>query len=226
MFLIGIAGRASSNKDNRDIIQTRDEVRRFLNLRDDVVCITLLPTNKERLLDIEPGRDEVDSKLDFILEKCDGFVIPGGGDGSHFDEYIIKYAEENDKPLLAMCLGFQALCSMHAKNRDKFDMSKSIGNDSHAGAVYTYRHDLLIKEGTQLRNIIGSDRIRVNSNHHDKVDYEMNNLIINSYSDDGIIEGVEYPGKKFILGLQWHPEYLLDDENSSKVLNSFIDSIK
>ena len=54
----------------------------------------------------------------------------------------------------------------------------------------------------------------------------MNDLIVNAISvSDGIIEGVEYPGKKFILGLQWHPEYLMDD-NSYLILDSFVDAIR
>ena len=52
----------------------------------------------------------------------------------------------------------------------------------------------------------------------------MNDLVINAISEDGIIEGVEYPNKKFIIGLQWHPEYLID-ENSKKIREAFIKSI-
>jgi len=52
----------------------------------------------------------------------------------------------------------------------------------------------------------------VNSIHHDIVDFEMNTLVINAVSEDGVIEGVEYPQKRFILGVQWHPE-CLNDEN-------------
>ncbi len=222
MYLIGIVGRAYYNKDNRDIIQTRDEVRRYLNQRDDVVCITLMPSNKERMFDILEGEDTVDPKIDYILDKCDGFVVPGGSYGYHFDEYVIKYAIENDKPLLAMCLGFQTLCNMYAKERTKFDMTSKLERENHYGGVDTYKHDLIIKKDTKLRDIIGEERIRVNSNHHDMVDFEMRDLVINSYSDDGVIEGVELPNKRFILGLQWHPEYILDD-NSKKILDSFLE---
>ena len=90
MHLIGIVGKAYNNIDNDDIFQTRDELRRYLSLKDDVICITLLPTNKERMLDIEEGKDEVDTKIDYILDKCDGFVVPGGTYSYHFDEYVIK----------------------------------------------------------------------------------------------------------------------------------------
>ena len=51
MHIIGIVGRAYKNKDNQDIIQTHDAVRRMLNMYDDVVCITLLPTEDINYLD-------------------------------------------------------------------------------------------------------------------------------------------------------------------------------
>ena len=188
MHLIGIVGKAYNNIDNDDIFQTRDELRRYLSLKDDVICITLLPTNKERMLDIEEGKDEVDPKIDYILDKCDGFVVPGGTYSYHFDEYVIKYAIEHDKPLLALCLGFQLMCSMFAKNRDRFDKTDRLEGEYHHGGTDTYKHELLIENGTKLRNIIGADKIKVNSNHHDIINFEMNELIVNSYSDDGVIE--------------------------------------
>jgi gamma-glutamyl-gamma-aminobutyrate hydrolase PuuD len=221
MRLIGIVGRAYYNKDNQEIIQTHDAVRRYLNLKDDVVCITLLPTNQECLTNLEPGEDYVDPKLDYILDKCDGFIIPGGTYLYHFDEYVINYAIENDKPLLAICLGFQMLCSMFAKDRNKFEMETRHSDDSHHGRGDEYKHEIVIEEGTKLRSIIGEEKIRVNSVHNDIVDFEMNTLKITAKAPDGVIEAVEHPTKRFIVGLQWHPEYLVD-EYSLKILDSFL----
>lgn len=66
----------------------------------------------------------------------------------------------------------------------------------------------------------------VNSVHHDIVDFELNDMVkINAISDDDIVEGVEVKDKKFIMGLQWHPEYIMDD-NSCKIFNYFIKMCK
>lgn len=224
MHVIGIVGRAYYNKDNEDVIQTRDEVRRYLNKREDVVCLTLLPTDNRCLTELDPGEDKVDSKIDYLLDMCDAFVVPGGTYAYNFDEYVINYAIRNDKPLLAICLGFQVLCSMFATNRHKFDMSERRDLENHLGKGDEYKHEVSIKKNTKLYNILLDDRIPVNSVHHDVIDFEMNGLIVNATSDDGIIEGVEYPDKKFIMGIQWHPEYI-DDENSRKILDTFIESI-
>lgn len=225
MYLVGIVGRSYYNKDNQDIIQTHDAIRRYLNRREDVICITILPTEKECLNNLEPGEDKVDSKIDYLLDMCDAFVVPGGTNAYHFDEYVINYAIREDKPLLAICLGFQLLCSMYAVERSSFDMSKRMDLENHLGKPDEYKHEVIINKNSKLGSILLEDRIPVNSVHHDIIDFEMKTIEVNALSDDGIIEGVEYPDKKFIIGLQWHPEYLVD-ENSLKILDSFLKKIK
>lgn len=222
MKIIGIVGRAYTNIDGNKIIQTHESIRKWLMSNDEITCITILPTELKDYIDIESGKDTIDTKkIDYVLDKCDGFIIPGGTYYYNLDEYVINYAIKNDKPLLAICLGFQALCSMFATNRTKFYMSTKSNLDNHIGNHNEYKHKVKIQDNTLLKQIIKKSEISVNSVHHDIVDFEMKDLVINAISDDGIIEGVEYPNKKFILGLQWHPESI-NDENSNIILNEFV----
>ena len=215
MYIVGIVGRVYYNKDNQEIVQTHDAVRRYIDSREDMVAITILPT-EDYYHDIADGSDKLNyEKVNYVLDKCDAFIVPGGTYAYNLDQYVIEYAIKNDKPLLAICLGFQVMCSMFAKNRTKFDMTERRGGIHH-GKGDVYAHSIDIKEGTLLSDIIGKDKIDVNSVHNDVVNFEMNDLVINAKADD-IIEGVEYPNKRFILGVQWHPEYLVD-ENSKKIL--------
>ena len=225
MHLIGIVGRCYYNKDDQKMVQTHEPVRRLLANREDCVSITLLPPDDVDYLEINQGEDKVSKKVDYILDKCDAFIVPGGTYYYSFDEYVMKYAIEHDKPLLCICLGFQALCTMFAKNREQFIMHKRVNLENHYGDSKEYKHDVLINDNTYLKSIIGKDRISVNSVHHDIIDFEMNDLVINAKSDDGILEGVELPNKKFVLGLQWHPECLMD-ENTEKIINEFIKNMK
>ena len=100
-------------------------------------------------------------------------------------------------------------------------MTETVNLEKHAGVGEKYSHDVLIKNNTKLKEILKEDRIPVNSVHYDIVNFDFDTLVVNAISDDGILEGVEYPNKKFIVGVQWHPEYLID-ENSLKILNEFI----
>ena len=46
-----------------------------------------------------------------------------------------------------------------------------------------------------------------------------------AFSNDNILEAVEYQNKKFIIGIEWHPEYLMD-LNSLKIFDAFIEAIE
>ena len=56
----------------------------------------------------------------------------------------------------------------------------------------------------------GMETMMVNSAHHQAVKSTGNSVIINSTAPDGVVEGIELPGKRFCLGVQWHPEFLID----------------
>ena len=117
------------------------------------------------------------------------------------------------------------MCSMFTKNRNKFDMTERLKDNSHYGNSKKYLHAVNIIENTKLSKIVNKSCIPVNSVHKDAVTFKMNKLVINAVSDDGVIEGVEYPNKKFIMGLEWHPECLLD-HYSKLIFDAFYKSLK
>ena len=65
----------------------------------------------------------------------------------------------------------------------------------------------------------------VNSAHHQSVDDLGKGLEVNSFTEDGVIEGIENPNQKFCIGVQWHPEFLID-ENDVRIFKSFVNSAK
>ena len=229
MKIIGIVGRAYYNQDHQKIMQVNEAIRMVFSSYEDVSVVSILPTNCKAYVDLKMGEDVVlekdRKKIDFVLEMCDGFVIPGGTYWYHFDEYVMEYAIKNNKPMLAICAGFQALCSMYAFDRIRFDMTSRFSNNQHYGASTKYIHRNVVLEGTLLKKIIGESSIWVNSVHHDYVDFEFKELTISAISEDGVLEAVELPNSCFVLGVQWHPEYLMDDV-SKKIFDGFVYSIK
>ena len=65
--------------------------------------------------------------------------------------------------------------------------------------------------GTFLRRIAGADELAVNSAHHQAVKDAAPGLVVDAVAEDGVIEGIEDPRRRFCVGVQWHPEYLLSD---------------
>lgn len=225
MHIVGILGRAYYNIDNQKIIQTNDAIRKVFTRYENVITITLLPTENINYQDIEMGLDNVSNKLDYILDKCDAFIIPGGSSFYNFDNYVISYAIKNDKPLLAICLGFQALCSLNAFKKTNFQMNEKLDLKNHLGSEKEYKHEITINKNSKLYNILKCEKIWVNSLHHYVVNYKLKNLKMVAFSNDNILEAVEYQNKKFIIGIEWHPEYLMD-LNSLKIFDAFIEAIE
>ena len=84
-------------------------------------------------------------------------------------------------------------------------------------------HEVVIKKDSFLYKIISRQKILVNSAHHQAVKNPGRGLKINARSPDGVIEGIEDPLKNFCIGVQWHPEFLV--QNSDFLLfKKFIDS--
>jgi putative glutamine amidotransferase len=72
-------------------------------------------------------------------------------------------------------------------------------------------HEVRIVEDTLLSRIVGGRaRMAVNSAHHQAVATPGAGAVVNALAPDGVVEGVEHPGHRFALGVQWHPEYAVD----------------
>ena len=71
-------------------------------------------------------------------------------------------------------------------------------------------HEVAIADGTLLARIVGRGRMAVNSAHHQAVATPGQGAVVNALAPDGVVEGLEHPGYRFALGVQWHPEYAVD----------------
>lgn len=153
------------------------------------------------------------SDISYYLDICDGFIVPGGITWNDVDVKIIKYVFKTNKPLLGICAGMQALA-----NIDTF-IDNTIKVDNHNVPNEEYVHEISINDGI-LKNILNKDKIKVNSRHNYMIEPK-SYFKIDAVSYDGIIEAISFPEFKFIMGLEWHPEDM-DDENQNKIFKYFI----
>ena len=82
-------------------------------------------------------------------------------------------------------------------------------------------HPVAIVPGTRLHAIVGTPTMQVNSAHHQAVAHPGPHATVNATAPDGVIEGVEDGRYKFAIGLQWHPEFLIDP-GDRRVFDAFI----
>ena len=86
-------------------------------------------------------------------------------------------------------------------------------------------HEVIIEPGTQLASIIGAGATTVNSMHHQGIKKLAPGLVVNALAPDGLIEGVEGRDDSYLLGVQWHPEELVEsDPAMRRLFESFIES--
>ena len=159
---------------------------------------------------------------------CDGLLLPGGYKWYEFDEFIYNYALEKNMPILGICAGMQMMC-MIDQNKNNICKDTTVRNDTtinHHQRDKKYVHNVSIIDNTILSKIIDEKEIKVNSKHNYHVS-STTNLKVSAYSEDGLIEAVEYDDKDFVIGVQWHPETMLDyDENANKILDEFINKCR
>ena len=168
------------------------------------VLITIIPFD---------DNDNYIEKLS-LLEKIDGVILVGGDDIYNFEYNLVKYLYNNDIPTLGICLGMQTMAISIG------GMLGHLNNLEHK-STKKYVHYININPSSLLYEIIGKDKIMVNSRHKD---YVINTNLSIGATCEGIIEEVEDKNKKFFVGVQWHPEDL-DDENSDKLFNYFINKL-
>ena len=151
--------------------------------------------------------------ISYYLDICDGFIVPGGITWNDVDVNIIKYVFKENKPLLGICAGMQALA-----NIDTF-VDNTIKVENHNVPNENYVHEISINDGI-LKSILNKDKIKVNSRHNYMIEPK-SYFKIDAVSNDGVIEAISYPEFKFIVGLQWHPEDM-DDDDQNKIFKYFI----
>ena len=86
-------------------------------------------------------------------------------------------------------------------------------------------HDVKVTPGTRMEDIMSGSKGRVNSFHHQAIRDVADCFVISAVSaDDGVVEAVEQPGERFVVGVQWHPEELVEYEEAQKLFRSFVEA--
>lgn len=216
--IIGIVGRLYSGETN---IICVEEVRLAVTKMRGIPLL-ILPVDKDEMSCKIVYSEEEIKDLERVLSLCDGFILPGGDTWYMLDEVVVDYAIKWDKPLFAICLGMQALSNVLSGD-EKIGYDNTIKNNTsinHLESNKDYVHSVIIDKNSKLYSIIGEEKIFVNSRHSYHVK-ELDNTLICARSSDGLIEGVELKDKKFIIGVQWHPESCLEDEYSKRLFKAF-----
>ena len=84
-------------------------------------------------------------------------------------------------------------------------------------------HDVRVIAGTLLHRIAGAEHLAVNSAHHQAVKAAGPGVVIDAVAGDGVVEGIEDPRRRFCLGVQWHPEFEIN-EADRRIFRAFVEA--
>jgi putative glutamine amidotransferase len=142
---------------------------------------------------------------------------------------MIKIALERDIPIFGICRGVQLLNMVLGGTIHQHiphDIKNAIKHNP-GFPPGTFSHNVQVEKGTLLHRIVGKDEIAVDSSHHQAVDKPCKGSVISARASDTVIEALEIPSKKFVLGVQWHPERVWRIGEAHRLLfNSFIDACR
>ena len=170
---------------------------------------------------VPPADDGVEETLDAL----DGIIFSGGSDldpelygqEAHAETVgivrrrddaelmLLEAALARDMPVLAICRGSQVLNV--ARGGDLVQhLPDVVGDEKHKHTPGTFAdHDVSVEEGTSLASLLG-DRAPVKSHHHQGFGRVGEGLRVAARAEDGTIEAVEDPERRFTVGVLWHPE--------------------
>jgi putative glutamine amidotransferase len=183
--------------------------------------------------------------LETILGSVQGLILSGGPDihpRRYGEEPLAELGEidealdqmelmaahlalERNLPVLGICRGIQVL-NVALGGTLYQDISSQVA-DSICHTPKTDKavntHTVRIEAGSRLRRILGKPEIWVNGKHHQALKEPAPGLVVSARARDGVIEAVEHPGKRHVIGVQWHPEGTWrDDAYSQKLFRSLV----
>ena len=166
--------------------------------------------------------------IDAFLARCDGLILPGGFypfpaeiygetpfivETPHpryiFERNLAINALKQNVPTLGICAGMQIMASVVGATLYR-DVQKELPTEiDHLNKkpAEELAHGVSISTGTQLHKLLGRESLQVNTAHKEALKSCPNSITINAQAEDGVVEGIEFPGHRFYLGVQWHPEF-------------------
>ena len=176
-----------------------------------------------------------------MLDRVDGLVVSGGNFDIHpnfygekpidglgivrterteFELDLISLALKRDLPILGICGGAQAINVALGGSLYQDIGTQIAGAGEHQQRALKDRggHEVVIHSGTKLRRIVGRASLEVNTTHHQAVKKLGKGLVVNATADDSVIEGIESNHHAFVLGVQWHPEFLVQRDGAQRKL--------
>jgi len=186
---------------------------------------------------------------DALYSHLDGILLSGGGDiglehspgephpriaevelaRDSVEMKLVHASASDGKPFLGICRGAQVVNvalggTLYTHIADQLPNAL---NHSFPDDVRTViAHEVKIEEGTRIAEVFGEPILQVNSLHHQGLKDIAPSLRVAGHAPDGLIEAVELPDHPFGLAVQWHPEWLTDQQPTRNLFRRFVEAAR
>jgi len=187
-----------------------------------------------------------EATVDSYLRIIDGLILSGGGwftNRRHgdrdlpglrelaprrfrFETMLLRKALAMDMPILGICRGHQMIARITGgRCYSQIDRRVPGARCHYVEEIPLGRrpvHPISIEPGTKLFSIVGRSVVGVNSLHRQAVERVAPPFVVSARADDGIVEAVESREHRFVMGLQFHPELLVDEPAWNRLFQAFV----
>jgi len=192
-----------------------------------------------------------EATLRSIYERLDGIFLAGGvdidpssykedkldvcgrtdPDRDNVELMLTRWAIEEGKPVLGVCRGMQVINVACGGS-----LLQDVANASERFVKHDYfptqgfardhlAHAAMVSAGSYLQRVYGGGPIEVNSMHHQGIAKLGDGLAATIHAPDELVEGIEGTGDNFLVGVQWHPEMLIErDAGTRRLFQEFRDA--
>ena len=182
-----------------------------------------------------------------LIDMADGILFTGGHDVSpelygenpvpqlgstcierdRMEQIALKYAMEQDKPVLGICRGIQLINAALGGTlyQDLPTMHPSEISHRQERPYDKPSHEVTLVPDAPLMKLTGKDALQVNSCHHQAIKDLAPGLTAMAVSPDGLIEAIFGQSQRFLWAVQWHPEFSFrKDPVSVEIVKAFVDA--
>ncbi|MFN8670578.1 MAG: gamma-glutamyl-gamma-aminobutyrate hydrolase family protein [Candidatus Sericytochromatia bacterium] len=144
-----------------------------------------------------------------------------------FEIKLLEEAKKQNKPVLGICRGFQLINVAYGGSlfQDIQTMRSNSYEHRNQEKYEKNSHAAIVLKDTWLFNLLKTEKIIINSVHHQGIKKLGKKLEVLALSNDNLIESIKAIDADFVLGIQWHPEWMDDKDISKKVFYAFLDKI-
>jgi putative glutamine amidotransferase len=178
-----------------------------------------------------------EDSLQILFDRLDGLLLSGGGDieptiygedahpatneievdRDRIELALARWVVEKGKPFLAICRGIQVLNVALGGTLIQdipTEVPDALEHSFERGIVERgyHAHPVKIAADSRLAQVMQTEVAQTNSWHHQAIKQPAAKLKVTAYAPDGVIEAVEVPGRRFAIGVQWHPEWMFEGQ--------------